>query len=101
MQCSSEPALEDAACFGDLVTVENIAPTGEVVLFETADGQTCVEVRLDQETVWLSLNQMAELFERDKDLFSGICATYLTPASWSGRQLLEQAEVLSQEWAVA
>jgi prophage maintenance system killer protein len=52
------------------VSVENIGPTGEVVLYETADGQTRVEVRLDQETVWLSLNQMAELFERDKSVIS-------------------------------
>ena len=29
-----------------------------------------VEVRLDQETVWLSLNQMAELFDRDKSVVS-------------------------------
>jgi prophage maintenance system killer protein len=52
------------------VTVENIAPGGEVVLYETPDGQARVDVRLDHETVWLSLNQMADLFARDKSVIS-------------------------------
>jgi hypothetical protein len=52
------------------VTVENIAPGGEVVLYETPDGQARVEVHLDRETVWLSLNQMAGLFARDKSVIS-------------------------------
>ena len=52
------------------MTVKNIAPGGEVVLYETPDGQTRVDVRLDHETVWLSLNQMAELFARDKSVIS-------------------------------
>lgn len=42
----------------------------EITLYETADGQTRVDVRLQGETVWLSLNQMAELFGRDKSVIS-------------------------------
>ena len=52
------------------MTVENITPGGEVVLYETPDGQARVDVRLDHETVWLSLNQIAELFARDKSVIS-------------------------------
>jgi len=52
------------------VTVENIAPGGEVVFYETPDGQTRMDVRLDHETLWLSLNQIAELFARDKSVIS-------------------------------
>ncbi|MBL7181315.1 MAG: hypothetical protein ISS65_14085, partial [Desulfobacterales bacterium] len=37
----------------------------EIVLYQTEDGKTKIEVRLQDETVWLSLNQMAELFQRD------------------------------------
>jgi hypothetical protein len=43
---------------------------GEVLLYEAPDGQVRVDVRLEQETVWLSLTQMAELFGRDKSLIS-------------------------------
>jgi prophage maintenance system killer protein len=43
---------------------------GEIILFQAEDGKTRLEVQLDHETVWLSLNQMADLFERDKSVVS-------------------------------
>jgi prophage maintenance system killer protein len=43
---------------------------GEVVVYEDSDGEIRVDVRLERETVWLSLNQMAELFGRDKSVIS-------------------------------
>ncbi len=43
---------------------------GEIVVYEAPDGGVQVDVRLDQETVWLSLGQMAELFGRDKSVIS-------------------------------
>jgi len=43
---------------------------GEVIVYEAADGQVQVDVRLERETVWLSLGQMAELFGRDKSVIS-------------------------------
>lgn len=42
----------------------------EIIFYEANDGQTKVEVRFDSETVWLSLNQIAELFGRDKSVIS-------------------------------
>ena len=42
----------------------------EFLLYQTEDGQTRVEVRFDGETAWLSLGQMAELFQRDKSVIS-------------------------------
>ncbi|MBE5861661.1 MAG: virulence factor [Lachnospiraceae bacterium] len=38
----------------------------EIVLFETEDKRVSIPVSLDGETVWLSANQMALLFERDE-----------------------------------
>ena len=46
------------------------APGGEFLLYQTEDGRTRLEVRVQEETVWLSLNQMAELFQRDKSVIS-------------------------------
>jgi predicted transcriptional regulator len=43
---------------------------GEFILFQSEDGSTRIEVRFEGETVWLSLNQMAELFQRDKSVIS-------------------------------
>ena len=45
-------------------------PEAEVLLYQTEDGRTRVEVRFDGETAWLSLGQMAELFQRDKSVIS-------------------------------
>ena len=39
------------------------SPGGHVVVYETEDGETRIDVRFDQETVWLTQGQMAELFE--------------------------------------
>jgi hypothetical protein len=44
--------------------------TGEVVLYRTEDGKTRIQVRLVQDSTWLSLNQIAELFDRDKSVVS-------------------------------
>jgi hypothetical protein len=46
------------------------APGGEFLFYQTEDGRTRLQVRLDAETVWLSLNQLAELFQRDKSVVS-------------------------------
>ena len=43
---------------------------GELILYQSEDGQAKVDVRLKDETVWLTLNQLAELFERDKSVVS-------------------------------
>jgi prophage maintenance system killer protein len=37
----------------------------EIVLFETADNEVSLQVQMQDETVWLTRNQMAELFDRD------------------------------------
>ncbi len=45
-------------------------PGGEILLYQTEDGRSRIEVRMQAESVWLSLNQMAELFQRDKSVIS-------------------------------
>ena len=47
-----------------------MSPEGEFLLYTTDDGQARLEVRLNGETVWLSLAQLAELFQRDKSVIS-------------------------------
>jgi prophage maintenance system killer protein len=43
---------------------------GKIILYRTKDRKTLVEVRLEGETVWLNLSQMAVLFDRDKSVIS-------------------------------
>ena len=44
--------------------------SSEIIFYKTEDKKTQIEVRLQGETAWLSLNQMAELFQRDKSVIS-------------------------------
>jgi hypothetical protein len=39
---------------------------GEVVLYEAPDGQISLDVRLEQDTVWLTQAQMVQLFQRNQ-----------------------------------
>ena len=43
----------------------NMKNENEIVLFETEDKEIILNVTVEQDTVWLNRNQMAELFERD------------------------------------
>lgn len=42
----------------------------EIILYQTESGQTKLEVRLENETVWLTQQQMSELFQRDRTVIT-------------------------------
>lgn len=41
--------------------------TNDIIIYQSPDGTTSLDVRLDHETVWLTQKQMAELFDKDSD----------------------------------
>ncbi|MEW6521273.1 MAG: virulence protein RhuM/Fic/DOC family protein [Thermodesulfobacteriota bacterium] len=43
---------------------------GEVILYQSEEGKSALDVHLKDETVWLTLNQIADLFERDNSVIS-------------------------------
>lgn len=43
---------------------------GQFLLYQTPDGDSQIEVKLQNDSVWLSLDQMAELFQRNKSTIS-------------------------------
>lgn len=43
---------------------------GNIIIYQTEDGLTKIDVNIQGETVWLSLDLMAELFQRDKSTIS-------------------------------
>ena len=51
------------------ITMEH-ADKGQIILYQTQDGESKIEVTLANETVWLSADQMAELFQRNKSTIS-------------------------------
>lgn len=44
--------------------------SSNILIYQTEDGQTKIQTRLEDETVWLSQEQMAELFQRDRTVIS-------------------------------
>ncbi len=43
---------------------------GEVVFYQGESDSAQIEVKLENDSVWLNINQMAELFDRDKSVIS-------------------------------
>jgi hypothetical protein len=50
-----------------LIKMEN---KSEILLYQTENGQTKLEVKLENETVWLTQQQMSELFQRDRTVIT-------------------------------
>ena len=42
----------------------------DILIYEIEDGNATIATRLDGETLWLSLNQLVELYRRDKSVIS-------------------------------
>ena len=42
----------------------------EIIIYQSEDGLTHIDVKIDNDTVWLTLDQMAALFDRDKSTVS-------------------------------
>lgn len=61
---------------------------GQFLLYQTPDGDSQIEVKLQDDTVWLSLDQMAELFQRNKSTISRHIKNVL-----EDRELQEEATI--------
>ena len=46
--------------------IANSQTTSSILIYQTEDGQTKIQTRLEDETVWLSIEQMAELFQKSR-----------------------------------
>ena len=62
-----ELSQDEVEIWGNKMRIEN---DSEILIYQTEDGRTKIDLRMENETVWLSLNQMADLFQRDKSVIS-------------------------------
>lgn len=60
-----------------------------IIMYTTEDGLTKIETTFDEDTVWLSLDQMAELFKEINLLSQDISKTYLKKGNYNEIQLLQ------------
>ena len=54
--------MDDLAISGSSIHPEQT----EIIMYQTEDGLTKIDVRMENETVWLTQAQMAELFQRER-----------------------------------
>ena len=59
---------------------------GEIVLYQTADGRTSIDVKLENDTVWLTQAQMSILFDKDQS----VIARHIKNALLEGEIVLKQ-----------
>ena len=67
------------------------SPKNSILIYTTEDGLTKIDTTFDGDTVWLSIDQMAELFQRDKST-----KTFLQRVSLNEIQLLQNLQQLPQ-----
>ena len=54
--------LQNCYCNDIIDDMEN----DKIIIYQSEDGQTQIDVRMDSDTVWLNANQMVELFQTTK-----------------------------------
>ncbi len=52
------------------MTKNNEERKGEIIIYQAEDGQTAIDVRLQDETVWLTQDEMAKLFNRERTVIT-------------------------------
>ena len=50
------------------VSRQNQQPGSEIILYQTEDGRTRLEVKLEDNTVWLTQQQISELIQRERSV---------------------------------
>ena len=67
--------------------LQNKPEPAEFLLYQTEDGQTRLEVRLQEETVWLSQKMLADLFQKDVRTINEHIKTSMPKENWNRGQL--------------
>ena len=68
-----------------------------IEIYQSQDGQTQVEVRFEQETVWLSQAQMVELFGRDVSVISRHIRNAITEGEVDEKSNLQKMQIASAD----
>lgn len=70
---------------------------GEVLLYQSADGGPALDVRLEQETVWLTQRQMADLFDKDTDTIGLHIRNVFKEGELAPESTTEESSVVQKE----
>lgn len=77
-----------------------MAQKGEIILYTTPDGESKIEVKLEGETVWLTLDQMATLFQRNKSTISRHVKNVLESGELEKEEVVAKNAITTQHGAL-
>jgi hypothetical protein len=69
----------------------------QLILYQTEDGQTQIQVIMQDETVWLTQKEMADLFQRDKSVISRHINNVFKEGELDQRQLLQKLQQFNRK----
>ncbi len=72
-------------------------PESEIKIYQTDDGQTKIDVKFDNETVWLTQKQMAQLFDKDSDTIGLHLKNIYQSGELEELSTTEESSVVQQE----
>ncbi|SLJ84647.1 RhuM family protein [Psychrobacter sp. DAB_AL43B] len=78
---------------GNSVNAENL----KIEIYQSADGQAQVDVRFEQETVWLSQAQMTEIFGRDQSVISRHIANAINDEEVSEKSNMQKMHIANSD----
>lgn len=73
---------------------------GKMIIYQTEDGLTKIDVNMQDETVWLTQEQMAELFQRDKSTISRHIRNIFTEGELDEKVVVAEFAITSQHGAI-
>jgi hypothetical protein len=74
-----------------------MADKGEILIYQSQQGTTKIDVRMQGETVWLSLNQISELFQKTKSTISEHIANIYEEGELDAETTVRKFRTVQQE----
>ncbi|MDR7130345.1 hypothetical protein J2X69_002695 [Algoriphagus sp. 4150] len=73
----------------------------QIEIYQATNGQTRIEVKFEQETVWLSQEQLVELFQRDQSVISRHIRKIFKEGELDERSNMQKMHIASSDKPVA
>ena len=73
------------------------APQSSIVLYQTEDGQTRVQCRFENETIWLTQKLMAELFKKDVRTINEHIQNVISESELAGESVIRKFRITAAD----
>ena len=64
----------------------------QIIIYQLPSGKTTIDVKVENDTIWLTLNQIADLFGKSNQQFPGTFLIFTAKKNYCERQLLQRMQ---------